>query len=254
MQKRIASIAVAATSYIGQVRQRNEDIAVIDGQTVRNDSKTVTITLEDEAHFFAVADGVGGAPDGDVASMRVAVEMSRELLAIDEPRRAVKAIERRIRTRAAQVNDMLIRRARQRPRSAGMATTLTAVFVYHGSWWALNCGDSRLYHGSGGQTVQLTRDHTLREFSGDPRIPGNIICNCFGSSKRFFIDIEQIPCAPSSTLLLCSDGLSDIVSAAEIGKSLTSAAPPIDIANGLISLADRYGAHDNVTALVIACQ
>lgn len=257
MQNQVASVAVAAVSYVGQVRDRNEDVAIVDGQTVRDADRTATIALGDEAHFFAVADGVGGAPRGDVASMRVAVQMSRALLEITEAHSGAKAVTRFIQACATQVNDAFVRRARQGSRTVGMATTLTGVFVHLGVWWAVNCGDSRLYHCADGHTAQVTRDHTLREFSGDPRIPGNIICNCFGSDKQFFTDVEPLPCVQGSVLLLCSDGLSDLVSDTEIANTLASTAHPslpIDTANKLISLADRAGAHDNVTAVVMSCR
>lgn len=258
MQNRITAIVVAAVSYVGQVRERNEDVAVIDGQTVRDADRTATIALVgNEAHFFAVADGVGGAPSGDVASMRVATEMSGALLQINEAHSgAKKAVARFIRACAARVNDTLVRHARLGSRTAGMATTLTGAFVHRGAWWAVNCGDSRLYHCIDGQAIQLTRDHTLREFSGDPHIPGNIICNCFGSNTQFFVDVAPLPCAPGSVLLLCSDGLSDLVSDREIADALDSAnsSPPIDAARQLISLADRAGARDNVTAVVLSCR
>lgn len=259
---RVASVTVACASCVGRVRERNEDIAVIDGVLVRDDSRSMVIPIGNDTHFFAVADGVGGAPCGHIASKIVAAALSRSLLSI--PRalaRAKGGVVRYIKTCGAEANADLIEHARQNPRTRGMATTLAGVFVHQGVWYVVNCGDTRVYHWSGGGAwgrmagvAQLTRDHTLREFSGDPRVPGNIICNCFGDEADFFVDAAPISCAPDAVLLICSDGLSDMVDDAQIAAAITAHARPAEAAAALQALADRAGAPDNVTAVVIACR
>ena len=270
MTGQITLLTAAMASHVGAVRRRNEDIAIIDARTVRDARAACTIPLTPSTphHLLAVADGVGGNAAGDIASKLVATELSRRLRALPKttpplPTHSGEIIQS-IREVCTQVNHLVHRYPRQHPETTGLASTLTGILIHTSTPYMINCGDSRIYSYAHQKLQQLTRDHTLRELTGDTRIPGNIIVTCFGCDSEFYVDITPLVITPRQYLLLCSDGLTDALSDAEIAavfvkhtppagadESTKASAPaPAAIAAELITAADAAGSPDNVTVIV----
>ena len=212
---------------------------------------------------FAVADGVGGANAGDEASEFVINALGRALADLPEYD-SFTDVSRDVQEIAASVNRELRMTGQRRPGRSGMSTTYTAlVFRKETAFW-INAGDSRLYHVVDGTLRQITRDHTLREMTGDDRIPGNIIVNCFGTEHDFYTDLGGLGLSDAEAYLLCSDGLSDYVDHAEMeriaGKvagSLSGRSPVTstlemlrESGKQLVAAAKEGGGGDNITLLL----
>ena len=262
MQNLPAALHVAAMSDTGRVREHNEDAVWTGRGVVRDGAWSGSFATDElEGLVLAVADGVGGAAAGEIASRRVAQEMAAR---IDAASRASPPDDEVLRGVAVEVNDLLLREADRHPDRRGMATTYTAIHVASSATRWLNAGDSRLYGFSRGELRQITRDHTLREETGDPSIPGNIITNCFGTEEGFRVDIAPLDLSGSALFLLCSDGLSDYAdmdrAAAVLGETFDECERSDDpqgcrdvlerSARTLVDLALNGGGGDNVSLLI----
>ncbi|MBU8913726.1 MAG: hypothetical protein KOO61_06845, partial [Spirochaetales bacterium] len=158
---------------------------------------------------------------------------------------------------AAAVNDQLAARGESRDELRGMATTLTGIYFQGPLACWINAGDSRLYALRGGSLTQISRDHTLREMTGDPRIPGNIITNCFGTQNEFYLDVGELLPADDLTYLICSDGLSDYTDQTTLESIVKEHATPQTLgdldatAERLVAAAKTGGGGDNITCMVV---
>jgi PPM family protein phosphatase len=224
----------------GKVRQNNEDAMLIgDG--------------EDET-LFVVADGIGGFEAGEVASS-LAVEVLRDLQP-DEPFNAA----------IGEANRRIVAAGRGDEKLSGMGTTIVAV-RFGGTQRepvaeVAHVGDSRVYLLRGGDMKPVTEDHSLvAELvrSGDltrdqaaEHPQKNLITRALGADEEVDVDTAILPVEAGDRILLCSDGLSDMVH--EDGISLILAESPDDpekAARGLLSAALDAGGNDNITVVVI---
>jgi len=265
MTEAIRTVWAAAASDRGLVRRRNEDGAWLDGIFVRDDEAS-TILARPGPHagaLLAVADGVGGAAAGDVAS-RFVLEQIAGLLGATVSEAESEDVSGWLDDTAHAVNRRLVTRALNSDELSGMATTLTGIYLTSTSAWWFNAGDSRLYVLQEGGLVQVSRDHTLRELTGDPRIPGNIIANCFGAQGEFYLDVGELPImnsasevAPDGGLcLLCTDGLTDYADHERLEAILRD--PEVvrspealqEAAGRLVAAARDGGGGDNITCLL----
>ena len=216
----------------------------------------------DEARgIFVVVDGVGGqaagekAADTAIASVRARLE------------RQTGRTEDRVREAIAIANDEIYRLASLRPEWKGMACVLTAVVVDNGDVVVGHVGDTRLYRIHAGRLEKITRDHSpvgeredAREISEatamhHPR--RNEVFRDVGSEPHHpddpdFIDVARVPFPRDAALLLCSDGLTDVVDSAAITRIIeTFAGRPRDVVRELIDAANDAGGKDNITAVYV---
>ncbi len=247
------ALEIAVSCNRGKVRRKNEDVVAIGSRLIRDDEKTARVEFPDDRFLVGVADGVGGAPGGDQASKIVAGQMLSRLEGFEEgldPENLAYAV----RTAALEVNTDLIKKSWLGSGRAGMSTTYTGVFGYNGALYCLHAGDSRLYRYNDEGLRQLTQDHTLREQLGDPTIPGNIIVNCFGSEDQFYLDFFAIEALESENdlLLLCSDGLSDMLGDGGIAASLAERnADLAETARDFVGSANAAGGADNISVALL---
>ena len=267
MQHLPVAIDVAAVSDTGRVRRNNEDAVWIGGSFFRSGVRSVRFDAPiDRGLLFAVADGVGGSAAGEVASRWVVERFAARVSAVELPE-GVEPAGRVLQRLASETNDELIADARRHPGRGGMATTYTAILLSPAGEIWLNAGDSRLYALEQGELRQISRDHTLREETGDPSIPGNIITNCFGTPDGFRLDTGPLDSSSVDAYLLCSDGLSDYADMRRVAEVITAViegdgrggdgAPGDDAAfylehaaNAALQLALEGGGGDNVTLLL----
>ena len=223
----------AALSDIGLQRSTNEDALVA------------------APPLFAVADGMGGAQAGEVASRTAVEALSR---ALDSGRKLTDA--------AQEANLRVFAMAQDDPSRAGMGTTLTVLRLLEGNERAelVHVGDSRAYLLRDGRLEQLTADHSLvgemvREgkltadeaFSHPAR---SILSRVLGTEPGVKLDRREIDLRAGDTLLLCSDGLSSALTDEVIQKRLQGATPR-DAARRLVVEAKNQGGHDNITVVVL---
>jgi len=235
----------AAGSDPGRERDNNED----------------RVLLEPERGIYAVVDGVGGESGGEVAA-QIAVDVLRARLS-----RRTTEPARLVREAIALANRQIWEKSQAEPDLAGMACVLTVAVLDGGSATIGHVGDSRLYHLRRGEIRKVTKDHSpvgIREDAGElseseamahPR--RNEIFRDVGSAphepdETGFVDVTTIPFDAESALLLCSDGLSDLVPAAAIREIVEArAGAPEKAVRELIDAANRAGGKDNVSVVLV---
>ena len=229
---------------MGRVREGNED----------------SFRLDSDAGIFLVADGMGGHAAGEVASAVAAdavLEVLSKSVAADgrEPRLVMPAAFTEARARMEQ-------RRTADPALSGMGTTLTVTVVQrNGTVHIGHIGDSRLYHLHNGRLAVLTHDHTWTQQEVDAgRIPieaarthpfAHVLTRVLAVEEPPDPDVHATRGLPGDVLLLCSDGLHNMVDARGILEILNSGRPPAEMVSRLIDTANRRGGADNVTAVVV---
>jgi serine/threonine protein phosphatase PrpC len=224
----------------GRRRRRNEDAYVL------------------EPPLFAVADGMGGAQAGEVAS-RLAVDAFREFHEADElePEERLSAI-------IQEANRRIYERAREDTQASGMGTTVTAALVGEESISVGHVGDSRAYRLRGGRLEQLTDDHSLvadlvrggrlTPEEADVHPQRSVITRALGTDIEVDIDAFTFEAEPGDVVLLCSDGLTTMVTDEEIVAIVGEAKSLERAAKQLVKAANRRGGEDNVTVVLFALE
>src|ERR687898_1574109 len=223
----------------GKVRKNNEDSLLV------GEGRDETL--------FAVADGIGGFEAGEVASS-IATEALKEL----EPSTPLKDAIR-------EANRRILAAARGDEKLSGMGTTVVAMRFggtrEEPAAEISHVGDSRAYLLRGGDLTPVTEDHSLvaelvrsgdltrAQASEHPQ--KNLITRALGAEEEVEVDTVVLPVEVGDRLLLCSDGLSDMVPEAKIGEILSSANDPEGGARALVSAALDGGGADNITVVVI---
>jgi protein phosphatase len=229
----------------------------IDDQAFRSDTGRQRNANEDSffvrAPIFVVADGMGGAQAGEVASKAAADAFDVDLP--DAPPEQV------LRETIAAANRSIHELARNDPSRAGMGTTLTAAIVAAEREEVAigHVGDSRAYRLRGGRLEQLTRDHSLVEemrrkgqltdAQAEDHPQRSIITRALGPEPEVEPDVHSVSAAPGDVFLICSDGLTTMLGEAQIGKLLARATSMSSAVRALVDEANRAGGRDNITVL-----
>ena len=235
------SIEAAGDTDIGQARPANED-AILVGETV-----------------FVVADGMGGAAGGHLASSTT-VETFQALdgARFGNAEEAAEAMRKVI----LEANRAVRENAQQDSRLEGMGTTVTGVMLNGADLYVGHVGDSRAYLLRGDRLRQLTHDHSLvqqlidmgrlTEEEAEDHPQAAIITRAVGLSAEVDVDVDTLQPEPGDRLLLCSDGLTRVVGDEEIGEHLAELREPADATRTLIDLANERGGPDNISVVVLA--
>ena len=231
-------MAAALRTDIGRVRSQNEDAAWAD----------------DARGLYAVADGMGGHLAGEVASR----------MAIDAVQRMARAHGRAdtlaLREMMRRANDEIARHAQQHPECAGMGTTLSVLWRGGRYMYIAHVGDSRIYRLRGGALEQITQDHSLVEELVRARIitreearthpRRNIITRALGTQGDNAPDLLAADAQPGDLWLLCTDGLSGMLTDETIEAEMRRNVPLDAMADSLLSQALEAGGRDNVTLIL----
>jgi protein phosphatase len=229
----------------------------IDDQAFRSDTGRQRNANEDSffvrAPIFVVADGMGGAQAGEVASKAAA-----DAFDIDLPEGPP---ERVLRETIIAANRRIHGLAREDSSRAGMGTTLTAAIVSAEREEVAigHVGDSRAYRLRAGRLEQLTRDHSLVEemrrkgqltdAQAEDHPQRSIITRALGPEPEVEPDVQTVPAAPGDVFLICSDGLTTMLAEEQIAKLLAGANSMDTAVRALVDEANRAGGRDNITAL-----
>ena len=230
----------AVATDTGRRRRRNEDAYVC------------------EPPLFAIADGMGGAQAGEVASRLAAAVLEEQAL----DRSPAEDGEERIEELIREANRRVFQRANEDAATSGMGTTMTVALV-DGETGAIafgHVGDSRAYRVRDGELEQLTQDHSLvgelvrsgkispEEAETHPQ--RSVITRALGTEADVDVDTFTREAEPDDLYLLCSDGLTDMLSDREI-LELLDGAPALDVAaRRLVEAANSRGGEDNITVVV----
>jgi protein phosphatase len=205
------------------------------------------------APLFVVADGMGGAQAGEVASALAVEEFQHELP--DEG-----SVEERLTNRIRDANRRIYERSRREHEHAGMGTTLTAVYVDNDDLAVAHVGDSRAYIFRDGTLTRLTQDHSLveelvrqgklTEEQAAEHPQRSIITRALGIELDVDVDTWTYPARAADVVLLCSDGLTSMIGEDRIAEIL-GAEPNLERASEqLISAANDAGGRDNITVVL----
>jgi serine/threonine protein phosphatase PrpC len=220
----------------GRKRRRNEDSFVIDPP------------------LFAVADGMGGAQAGEVAS-RLAAAAFREFHDADDldPEKRLAAIIK-------EANRRIYERAADDAQVSGMGTTITAALVAGDALVIGHVGDSRAYRLRGGKFEQLTDDHSLvadlvrsgriTPEEADSHPQRSVITRALGTDRKVDVDTFTVQAESDDLFLICSDGLTTMVDDEEIRDLVTRAGDLEQAGKGLVKAANKAGGEDNITVVL----
>jgi serine/threonine protein phosphatase PrpC len=211
----------------------------------------------ERGRLYAVADGMGGHAAGEVASKLAIETLGREYYAGDD-----LSLPPTLRLQRAilAANQEVYEQSALQESQAGMGTTIVAAVVREDWLTIANVGDSRAYLVRGGEAQQLTRDHswvaeqvasgTLSQEEAENHAYRHVVTRCLGHRPNVQVDLFEHALEPGDAILLCSDGLNNQVSDADIAHIL-SEHPPAEAANRLVTLAYESGGADNITAIVL---
>ena len=233
-------LSSCAKSDIGLSRNTNEDNYLVD----------------ETRALFVVADGMGGHAAGDVAS-RIAIESVDESLHLTDNR----SIHDKLCHAIEQANEKIAQEAHENKEWKGMGTTLTILLIDQNQGFLAHVGDSRLYLSRSAKFQQLSDDHSLigaqlrsgirtekqAEFSN----LGHILLQAVGITPKLDFCCSQFTLEVGDRLLLCSDGLTNMVNDREIEASLQKPGTIKNLCNELLSRALSAGGKDNITVLLV---
>lgn len=232
---------------VGAVRHQNQD------------SYHIELLAEDMA-LGIVCDGMGGAKAGNVAS-QLAVETFLETAKAQPPEQWRNEPEALLHFAAEQANGAVHFRANVDADCRGMGTTMVAALVVGDRAYILNIGDSRCYLVRPEGITKVTRDHSVVEDlvargqitpeQARQHPQKNLITRALGAESRLRADLFRQPMEHGDALLLCSDGLSNVVSDQELLYEVLHGGPAEDCCRRLLDIALSRGAPDNVTAVLL---
>jgi len=242
---------------VGQVRSHNED----------------TFLVRSDLGIYLVADGMGGHQAGDVAAAMVRLSVADFFEATCESDwppdldydgdEGLVPPARRLAASIRKANRDVHLASNANSSHYGMGSTVVAIHAPLGSRtiYIGHVGDSRCYRIRDAKLDVLTRDHSLvgEALALDPnmpeeeleRLPHNIITRALGVEYEVDVDIQSQKTRRGDTYLLCSDGLSGLISNGEILEAMTLLEDAEEVCNLLVALANEAGGHDNITVLVL---
>jgi len=232
-------------THVGQRREMNQDYMYTSETAVGN-----------LPNLFLVADGMGGHAAGEYAS-KFTVEKMVEKIGSSHAREPVALIKDAV----EEVNVLLLAEAEADASKAGMGTTIVAATVIDGRLYAANVGDSRLYVINREHITQITRDHSLveemvrmgemdKEVAKD-HPDKNIITRAVGVLPEVAVDFFEIVLEEEDTILMCSDGLTNMVEDSEIKRIVLGQRDIVEKAEKLVETANQNGGRDNITVVLI---
>ncbi|MCZ7562604.1 MAG: protein phosphatase 2C domain-containing protein [Burkholderiales bacterium] len=233
-------LSTAAVSDPGRIRAYNDD----------------SLAADAELGALVLADGMGGHNAGDVAA-RMATALVLEHLASATSRR--DAPEPRIRAAMSHANAAIVRAARADAAKSGMGATVVVALFGEGRVTIGHVGDSRAYRLRGGRLKLLTRDHTILQQQAETglvdregaRVSRNrsLVTRALGAEAQ--AEVLETDVKPEDLILLCSDGLNDMVDDADIELALAELGCNLDFAaETLVEMANDNGGQDNISVLL----
>lgn len=248
-------IVSGGATDVGMVRTNNEDC----------------YKIVPSLQLYVLADGMGGEAHGEVASALAVETVVKHCLEgkenpssplLGEPKAGLSAKGCRLASAVHLANQKVFASAEEHTEQRGMGATLTAAWIDDATLSVAHVGDSRLYLLRTGVLQQLTSDHSLvaeqvrrgilTANEAEVSTMQNVLLRALGTQPQVEVDAEQVGLFPQDVLLLCSDGLTRMLTEPEIAGALQSEPDPQKAAEKLVKLANESGGVDNVTAIVVA--
>ncbi|UYD07796.1 Stp1/IreP family PP2C-type Ser/Thr phosphatase [Limosilactobacillus vaginalis] len=236
---------VAYQTDIGHQRKENQD-------------RVAKFTAPDGTLLVVVADGIGGSRSGNVAAQITVDHLGRQFQAAS-PNSSLEAI-RWFAREVQLINDEILQKSTENPKYQGMGTTLVAAIIFDQAMVVANIGDSRGYVLHDNLLTQVTIDHSLvnelvkhgditeEEARNYPQ--NNIITRAIGVSADARIEVNRFDLGAGDQILLCSDGLSKMITREQMMGVLESDLSLTEKCSQLIKMANEAGGPDNITVLI----
>ncbi|MDF2546838.1 MAG: Stp1/IreP family PP2C-type Ser/Thr phosphatase [Anaerosolibacter sp.] len=238
---------IGAISHTGLIRDINQDSYFVS---------------EDKMNLFIVADGMGGHKAGEVASS-IAIDSVKKYIEEHISKKNGEydeAVSRIIEEAIVDANTKIFNKSMEEEKYQGMGTTLTMAFI-QSKLFIGHIGDSRAYLIRNNEIKQITQDHslvaellrngTITEKEAKTHPQKNIITRALGTEENIQIDIYTIELLAEDIIVLCSDGLSNLVEQMEIKECLTNSNSMQSGCEHLVDLANERGGYDNITIIGI---
>jgi len=271
----LVAIDFGANTHVGNVRTNNEDAYIIyragrywEKLKTSLEAHDLPDRSDEMGYGMAVADGMGGAASGEVASnlaLRVLVSLilnaAKWALKLDNPETREKELQDVKESAEAyfgKVDKALMEYMEAYPRLKGMGTTLTGAYSFGDDLFILHIGDSRAYLFRQNKLKLLTHDQTAAQALADSGAISaeevsthrlrHVLTSCLGGQEgRIEMEIRHLRLIDADRLLLCSDGLTDMVTEPEIAEALRATTESEKACQALVDLALQKGGKDNVT-------
>jgi len=247
-------ITSGGVTDMGRVRTNNEDC----------------YKIVEPLHLFVLSDGMGGEAHGEIASAMAVETVVNHCLDIESnpAARVIGRVEpnwsartRRLSTAVHLANKNIFKSAEADPDRHGMGATLTAAWIDGAQLSIAHVGDSRAYLLRSGSLLQLTRDHSLvaeqvrrgilTAAEADESEMQSVLLRALGAQAEIEVDAEEHTLFPRDVLLLCSDGLTRMVTEPEIAGMLQAETDPTRASEKLVALANESGGPDNISVVAV---
>lgn len=262
------TIRVFAKSDLGKARDHNEDNFLVADLSRRDCTAPVSereYELGDRGLLLVVADGMGGAAAGELASEMATDTIYKQLLGswLREEEATGQRFALRLKEAVETANQQIHDYAKAHPENRGMGTTATTVGILGDHLYLTQVGDSRAYLVRDGAAHQLTKDQSLMqrlveagELTEEEAAQSerrNIILQALGPDVRVKVDLTHQEIRRGDTVVLCSDGLSGQVKKEEIARTVSETRDLKAVCDRLVALANERGGPDNITVVVARC-
>ncbi len=247
-------IASGGVTDLGRVRSNNED----------------SYKIVEPLNLYVLSDGMGGEAHGEIASAMAVETVVQHCLDLEaNPAAAVigavqpnwSSFTKRLSTAVHLANRNIFKSAEENPDQHGMGATLTAVWINGTKLSVAHIGDSRAYLLRGGTLLQLTRDHSLvaeqvrrgilTSAEAEESDMQSVLLRALGAQAEIEVDAEEHTLFPRDVLLLCSDGLTRMVTEPEIAGTLQVESDLTRAAESLVAMANERGGPDNITVVIV---
>jgi protein phosphatase len=257
-------VSVFGKSDLGRSRDHNEDTFLVADLTAGNASLQPEVQDHDigpRGSLFMVADGMGGAAAGELASAMATDLIYHHLSTAwaQDPNPSAGRFAYRMKEAVELANERLYTYAREHPEVRGMGTTVTAAGVFGDDLYLTQIGDSRGYLLRNGEAIQLTKDQSLMQRlvdageltpeEAEQSERRNIILQALGPDPRVKVDLTRQTLRKGDVLIICSDGLSGQVKREEFAELAGKYPDLAELCSSLIDLANERGGPDNITVV-----
>jgi protein phosphatase len=258
-------LTVRARTDLGRTRDHNEDAFLVADLTARTTDLTNggPHRVGERGTVFLVADGMGGAAAGELASSMAADLIFRHLIqsSAAEPDASPEQFAQQLRAAVETANERIHRYSKEHPDVRGMGTTATVAGVVGGTLYLAQVGDSRGYLVRDGVATQITKDQSLMqrlvdageltEEEAEQSERRNIILQALGPDAKIRVDLTWQELHRGDTLVICSDGLSGQIKREEIAGLLQQQSNLDAVCDQLIAMANERGGPDNITVVLV---
>ncbi len=258
------NVSVFGKTDLGRTRDHNEDTFLVADLSRRVSSLQPDMREHEvgpRGSLFMVADGMGGAAAGEVASRMAADAVFSHMSSVwpEDNEISAQRFAYRMKEAVELANNRIHTHAREHPEVRGMGTTATVAGIFGSDLYLAQVGDSRAYLIRNGQITQITKDQSLMqrlveageltEEEAEQSERRNIILQALGPDPRVKVDLTRQSLRRGDLLVLCSDGLSGQVKKEEIAEIAATTPDLMELCARLIDLANERGGPDNITAI-----